>query len=326
MANDNENDFGFEDWLAEVSPIEQARAAVALSDQMRNEEDLLAKQTAEEARLEQQWRQGPTSGVVAPGMAPQLPAAPVQGQYGQVMPTSRGFMYMGNPIPGSVAPPIPTDQQLWQQKVAQSVADTGNIPLPEPSGGWFGPTSAFTPNVPSIPQQQYELTQSYLREQNPQAKQQHLAALVALTGRGRSPVYDDLRRQQEERLQKREERIAGQVPAYVRSIRTDLQKSLNQLKQQRIAALGGDDQQMVVELDKEINDKQRSLNDLDTRWMPSGGASLTTVPTPTTTRVEPPESSSKKTLDRATAQRFLTQAKGDKAKARALARAAGYDI
>lgn len=283
MANDNENDtdFTYEDWLAEVSPMEKAQGAVALAEQMRKEEDMLGQQTAEEARLEQAWRQGPTSGVMAPGMSPAVPATPGPAQYGQVMPTSRGFMYVGNPIPGSVAPPMPTDRDVWQSQVQQSVADTGNIPLPEPAGGWYGPSSVFQPNTPSIAQQQYDMTQRYLAEQNPMVKAQHLSALMALTGRGRtSPVADQLRLQQEERLKGKEARIAAQIPSYVTRARSSLQSQLDRLTQQRIAALGGDNPDMVKALDNEIKSKQADLNDLDSKWMPGGRTAPVATPAP----------------------------------------------
>lgn len=73
-----------------VDPVKQAQATALLADQMRREEEA----------LHQQYLTGPGSGVLPMG-SPRPAIAPVQGQFGQVMPTSRGFMYVGNPTPGT---------------------------------------------------------------------------------------------------------------------------------------------------------------------------------------------------------------------------------
>jgi hypothetical protein len=98
-----------------VSPEQKMRAAMLANEAMK----------AEEAQFERDWRTGPGSGV----LRKPAPLAPQQGQFGQVMPTSQGFMYVGNPV----TPPegwVSPQQQALDRGLASGLV---RKPAPQPS-------------------------------------------------------------------------------------------------------------------------------------------------------------------------------------------------
>lgn len=125
----------YDEWLAELYGVDteeedpEYREPEPPVDQgdKKMQAALIANEAmkAEEADLERQWRTGAGSGVL---LKP-APMAPQQGKYGQVMPTSRGFMYMANPI----TPPegwVSPQQQALDRGLASGLISK---PTPQPS-------------------------------------------------------------------------------------------------------------------------------------------------------------------------------------------------
>ena len=125
----------YDEWLAELYGVDteeedpEYREPEPPVDQgdKKMQAALIANEAmkAEEADLERQWRTGAGSGVL---LKP-APMAPQQGKYGQVMPTSRGFMYMANPI----TPPegwVNSRQQAYDRGLASGLISK---PTPQPS-------------------------------------------------------------------------------------------------------------------------------------------------------------------------------------------------
>lgn len=138
MANDYEDMSGiYED---EESPVSRDDILSVLEEQRRLEQEALAAalplQRAEASALEADWRQGAGAGVRA------RPTDPVEYAQGTVMPTSSGFMYMGNPLEappagGPLATQRAFESAVLRQNRPEAFAaqrELGEMGAPMPTG------------------------------------------------------------------------------------------------------------------------------------------------------------------------------------------------
>lgn len=137
MANDYEDMSGiYED---EESPVSRDDILSVLEEQRRLEQEALAAalplQRAEASALEADWRRGELQGRP-------MPTEPVEYAQGTVMPTSRGFMYMGNPLEappagGPLATQRAFESAVLRQNRPEAFAaqrELGDMGAPLPTG------------------------------------------------------------------------------------------------------------------------------------------------------------------------------------------------
>ena len=116
---DDDNDY--EGWLSEADPDYQEPET---SHETKMAMTLLANQAMkrEEENAEQLWNlQGRPK--ITPQMAQSFNATPTQ--YGQVMPSSKGFTYAGNPISPPAGAPSPQDQTFDRMKASGILLQQG---------------------------------------------------------------------------------------------------------------------------------------------------------------------------------------------------------
>lgn len=293
----------YEDITLEPDPIDKAAATADLIEQMRQEEaalsDSLRRQSAEADYL-RGYAGVPEAERPARAMAP---------RYGEVMPTSSGFMYVGKPsgtveLPGTPASrvaaatapaygaPTITSRDPEMARIAARMAvnqlvERGTPPaealqrFPE----FFSMPKGAMPSAPVVPVQVPSSgpgIASYVY--NPKTGAVHFQPA------DKSDVVGNRLRYKYE---------------------TELLKAKSDLDTQMAREEGMRSKNAIANAQSRIALYTKELGKLDQK---PGGV---------TAPVTPP---ARKNLDAATARKILSQAGGDKTKARKIAREAGYDI
>lgn len=313
-------------------------AAEVLAEQQRLEEEALRlalpKQSAEAELL-------------GAGAAT-VPVAPGEYQFGSVMPTSKGFMYVGKGVPTPEAgSPLAATREfesavLRQNPVAAREASAGLVSMGLQRPGEFVglPQEAPMP-MNTLAEEQFAVMDRWQRAKSKGYSDAEAAAMSGWSilpvrgryGQNQMTPYQQaslVARQRELDLRESAQTTAAARPsaASISSLSRDKQRLSTEIFKLQQSRLFSPESQRG-EIDKQIASKAaeaRSVQEqLDTLLPHAARPAAAPAPAPTSTAPRPAPAQ-KKSLDRATAKVFLDRAKGDKAKARQLARNAGYDV
>lgn len=360
MANDFEDVGGILDPEEQVASTSLSRDA--LLEQMRQEEEALL--AASRARLPAQSAEA-ESARAAFGGAEQYGGIqqPVPLRFGQVMPTRSGFMYVGNPA-GAPAPGGPlAARTALESAAARQNLPAANVALGDLSRMGLGPQSAFigpprttTPEPPSVDQMRFEAMQRYqsaLAANKTPAEALQLSGLDFFSSGRRSSIPAQrplwVPSDPATGAPGHFETSAGtiHIPSVPKPTTTkkltppswetaDYNRDMKEMQAKEAqleleVKTHGPDTPKAKELSAQwmaISDRTSKFR---AKYDPSQAApapppAAAPAPAPLLPPTTTTGSTKAKTLDKATAQKFLDQAKGDKKKARDLARAAGYAV
>lgn len=312
----------------EPASVDLSNAAAALAEQMRQEEEALAAvlptQSSEAEMARRDWieRGRPTI------------TAPVQMGAGQVMPTSRGFMYVGEALPPPEAGTPLAAQRSYESAVMRQNVPEAGAAFDQLAAMGLQPPSRFTGTMQAMPpmstpgQQREEVLNRFARGMGagltpPEARAASGYDLLAQTGRYGGPMTE----YQRTATALREREIANREAAATARQATTLEKPAISGRLNELGKLNDDI--LKTEADIAANPSPSGMPDSRSEVLGMWKARKRQLeselaaqkPTSGTATAAP----SRGKLTKAQAGEFLKAARGDKAEARRMAIAAGYD-